>query len=262
MNKGTPQWAFNGKGLPKIDSHNKWTVNSLNVNYIEKPFYIEDLPLAENVYVIDDYLAPNLHRALDYHLQQCSWQKTNEVKQDGGWWSSRGGLPNHSLWGAAFMGPNGTDGYLNGPSGYPNYIIKWLNRKLQTDFGFKWVRFQYAGANSQLHGQQGTCHSDCQDYDEWNLSFLYYTNQFWNPNWGGRLRFYDTNVKGGTLKDMDEYEIGAVDFVPNRLLMFDGRIQHGAEAPSEDAKYIDRKSIVIRGDECILLNKEDRYANH
>ena len=61
---------------------------------------------------------------------------------------------------------------------------------------------------------------------------------------------------------MDEYEIGSVDFKPNRLLMFDGRIQHGAEAPSEKAKYIDRRSIVIRGDECKLLNKEDRYANH
>ena len=44
--------------------------------------------------------------------------------------------------------------------------------------------------------------------------------------------------------------------------MFDGRIQHGAEAPSEEAKYIDRRSIVIRGDECKLLNREDRYANH
>jgi hypothetical protein len=42
--------------------------------------------------------------------------------------------------------------------------------------------------------------------------------------------------------------------------MFDGRIQHGAEAPSEDARYIDRRSIVVRGDEIELLNKEDRYA--
>ena len=59
---------------------------------------------------------------------------------------------------------------------------------------------------------------------------------------------------------MDDVEIGSVDFKPNRLLMFDGRIQHGAEAPSEDARYIDRRSIVVRGDEIELLNKEDRYA--
>ena len=91
---------------------------------------------------------------------------------------------------------------------------------------------------------------------------MYYTNQFWNPNWGGKLRFYNNHVAGGILEYMDEYEIGSVDFKPNRLLMFDGRIQHGAEAPSEKAKYIDRRSIVIRGDECRLLNREDRYANH
>ena len=84
------------------------------------------------------------------------------------------------------------------------------------------------GANSQTHGQNGTCHSDCASWDEWNISFLYYTNQFWNPNWGGKLRFYNNHVEaGGILEYMDEYEIGSVDFKPNRLLMFDGRIQHG-----------------------------------
>ena len=239
--------------------YGKWNVDSVNINYLKEPFYIEELPLAENVYVIDDYLASNLHRAVDEHLTYCAWQKSNEVRSSKG---GRGGLPNHSLWGCSFFGPGFEDGYLNGKNGYPNGLIRWLNRKLQTDFGFEWTRFQYAGANSQLHGQHGSCHSDCQDRDDWNLSFLYYTNTFWNPNWGGKLRFYNNNVQGGILEDMDKYEIGSIDFKPNRLLMFDGRIQHGAEAPSEDAKYIDRKSIVIRGDECVLLTKEDRYANH
>ena len=35
-----------------------------------------------------------------------------------------------------------------------------------------------------------------------------------------------------------------------------------AEAPSDKAQYIDRKSIFIRGDEVQLLDKEARYANH
>ena len=99
--------------------------------------------------------------------------------------------------------------------------------------------------NGSSGGQNGTCHSDCAAWDEWNISFLYYTNQFWNPNWGGDLRFYDTNVAGGAQDNMDDYEIGRVAFKPNRLLMFDGRVQHGEEAPSDKAQYIDRKSIVI-----------------
>ena len=147
----------------------------------------------------------------------------------------------------------------NGADGYPNHMARWLNRKLQTDFGFTWTKFQYAGANSQTHGQNGTCHSDCAAWDEWNISFLYYTNQFWNPNWGGKLRFYNNHVAGGILEYMDEYEIGSVDFKPNRLLMFDGRIPHGADAPNERARYADRKSIVLRGDEVELVNKEDFY---
>ena len=71
------------------------------------------------------------------------------------------------------VGHNQRDGHYNGADGYPNYIIKWLNRKLQTDFGFEWVKFQYAGANSQTHGQQGTCHSDCQHFGT-NGIFLSY----------------------------------------------------------------------------------------
>ena len=31
--------------------------------------------------------------------------------------------------------------------------------------------------------------------------------------------------------------------------MFDGRIPHGADAPTAKARYVDRKSVVVRGDE-------------
>ena len=232
--------------------------DSINVEYIDSPFYIEDMPLGNTVYVIDDYLESSLHKSMNRHLDHCSWQKTNEVQSQT---PNRGGLPNHSLWGCSFFrNPDMQDGFLNGATGAPNHLIRWFNRRLQSDFGFAWTRFQYAGGNSQTHGQHGTCHADCDNEDEWNLSFLYYTNLFWNPNWGGKLRFYSENRGGGIQDQMDDVELGSVDFKPNRLLMFDGRIQHGAEAPSEDARYIDRRSIVIRGDEIELLNKEDRYA--
>ena len=240
---------------------NDWTTDSLDIHYLKEPFHIQELPFGSDVYVIDDYLDTTLHRAIDAFMIQCAWQKSNQVLNTMD--DNRGGLPNHSLWGACFFnGHDQTDGYLHGKNGFPVHIIRWLDRKLQTDFGFNWVRFQYAGGNSQTMGQHGTCHSDCQDVDEWNISFLYYTNTFWNPNWGGDLRFYDTNGAGGAQDNMDDYEIGRVAFKPNRLLMFDGRVQHGAEAPSDKAQYIDRKSIVIRGDEVQLLDKEARYANH
>tara|TARA_Y100000996_G_scaffold415402_1_gene409868 strand:+ start:2527 stop:3213 length:687 start_codon:yes stop_codon:yes gene_type:complete len=228
-------------------------MEQVNVHYIDEPFRIEDMPLGNNVYVVDNYLEEAIFKKIDHELTHCAWQKTNQVQGNK---KGRGGLPQHSLWGACFFnGHDMKDGHLSGENGYRNYLFRYLDRKLRTDFGFDWVRFQYAGANSQTMGQHGTCHSDCHEDDEWNLSFLFYTNQFWNPNWGGKLRFYDETIQGGIKDLMDEHEIGHVDFKPNRLLMFDGRIPHGAEAPTEKARYIDRKSIVIRGDEIQLCQQ-------
>ena len=142
-----------------------------------------------------------------------------------------------------------------------SYLAQWFNRKIQTDFGFQWVRFQYMGLNSQTQGLQGTTHADCSPEDEWNLSFLYYTNKFWNKEWGGSLRFYDEMQQGidGRDEHIKNHQIGEVEFKPNRLLMFDGRIPHGADAPSPKARYIDRKSIVLRGDEIRLIKDTSEW---
>lgn len=233
----------------------------INVHYLEDTFYLSDIdyPLENNVYVLDDYLNSAIHHALDNHLNHAAWQKTNEVK---GSTTNRGGLPNHSLWGTSFYRHRDRGESESISKNHPPHIVRFLDRKLRTDFGFEWVRFQYAGGNSQTHGQHGTSHQDCNLDNDWNLSFLYYTNKFWNPNWGGKLRFYSENIQTGIKEDMDRYEIGSCDFKPNRLLMFDGRIPHGAEGPDERAQYIDRRSIVIRGDEIELLDSEQRYANH
>ena len=117
------------------------------------------------------------------------------------------------------------------------------------------------GLNSQTQGLQGTTHADCSPEDEWNLSFLYYTNKFWNKEWGGSLRFYDEMQQGidGRDEHIKNHQIGEVEFKPNRLLMFDGRIPHGADAPSPKARYIDRKSIVLRGDEIRLIKDTSEW---
>ena len=234
-------------------------MNSLEIVKVDKPFHIDKLPL-DKVYVIDDYLEQTLHHFLDQKISnQPTWSKTNCVKGQ-----SKTGLPHHQFWGTSFFRGDKNGNMVNDTPEEYTYIAKWLNRKIMTDFGFKWVRFQYMGTNSQTYGQHGTTHHDCDEQDEFNLSFLYYYNTFWNKEWGGTLRFYDAPQQGliGRDEHIENHQIAEVDFKPNRLLMFDGRIQHGAEAPSEKAKYIDRRSIVIRGDECRLLNREDRYANH
>ena len=234
---------------------------SLEIVKVDKAFTIKDFPLGNKVYVIDNYLETSTHRWIHRKTSEGPrWAKQNQVNAQ-----HPTGLPHHQLWGASFFK---TDDYGNpeiepGETDVTVEHARWLNRKICTDFGFKWKRFQYMGTNSQTHGQHGTTHCDCDEQDEWNLSFLYYYNKFWNPAWGGDLRFYDKGVYQAGLDGRDEHiekhSIGSIEFKPNRLLMFDGRIPHGADAPTERARYADRCSIVLRGDEIELVNKEEFY---
>ena len=231
---------------------------SLEIVKVDKPFALKDFPLGDIVYVIDDYLETSIHRWIHHKTSEGPrWSKQNQVNA-----KHPTGLPHHQLWGASFMqGVNERKDHNEMEKTIEH--ARWLNRRIQTDFGFKWKRFQYMGTNSQTHGQHGTTHADCAEEDEWNLSFLYYYNTFWNPAWGGDLRFYERGVFQAGLDGRDEHiekhSIGSVEFVPNRLLMFDGRIPHGADAPNERARYADRCSIVLRGDEIELIEKEELY---
>tara|TARA_B100001559_G_C16332522_1_gene544117 strand:- start:151 stop:882 length:732 start_codon:yes stop_codon:yes gene_type:complete len=233
---------------------------SLEIVNVDKPFRIEHMPLGDKVYVIDDYLETSLHHWIEKSIRdRAIWSKSNFVRG-----KSKTGLPHHSLWGASFFNGQNDDGSLirNEEMSAIDVIPgKYLNRRIQTDFGFKWKRFQYMGMNSQTMGQHGTTHADCDQNDAWNLSFLYYYNTFWNPTWGGDLRLYDSFQYGidGREEHVEEHCIGSIEFVPNRLLIFDGRIPHGADAPNERARYADRCSIVLRGDEIELVEKEEFY---
>lgn len=223
----------------------------LEIEKVDSPFHIRELPLTK-VYVIDNYLERNVWHFLDEAITNASmWSKTNQVQSN-----SPTGLPHHSFWGASWFrsdeeGNKISDTDVHKPT---MYLADMLDKKIQTDFGFVWKKFQYMGTNSQTYGQHGTTHSDCDEKDDWNLSFLYYYNRYWNPHWGGKLRFYDESQRGldGRDEHIQNHQIGEVDFVPNRLLMFDGRIPHGADAPNERARYQDRRSIVLRGDEVEL----------
>ena len=224
------------------------------VVYIDEPFKIDKLPL-KDIYVLDNWLCSELQQYYDRQLRFTNfWAKTNEVRS-----GSSTGLPHHSFWGGSMLRENyATDDDVNP---LDTKFTKYLNRRLQTEFGFKWVRFQYAGLNSQTQGLHGTTHSDCKDEDEWNLSFLYYPNTFWNPKWGGTLRIYDSPQQGLDGRDdhIKNHQITEIEFKPNRLIMFDGRIPHGADAPNPSARYMDRRSLVVRGDEVRLTDTEENY---
>ena len=230
--------------------------------HIDSPFKVQSLPL-KDIYVLDNWLSPELHVHFDSLISRSQyWSKTNEVQS-----GSKTGLPHHQFWGSTFFrGQEGPDLYeeggATGMSGIDRVFPSYMNRRLQMEFGFKWERFQYMGLNSQTQGLNGTTHADCAQEDDYNISFLYYTNSYWNTaEWGGKLRFYDRPQWGAMGRDehIKNHQFAEVEFKANRLLMFDGRIPHGADAPSPRARYMDRKSVVLRGDEVRLIKNEEEW---
>ena len=230
--------------------------------YHDEPFDLNTIeyPL-KDIHIIDNYLAHELHYWVDETLHRSNiWSKSNLVKGD-----SITGLPHHELWGATLMNdesyPYAFDEVNTSNNLTVKIIAEWLNERLQMDFGFMWERFQYMGLNSQTQGLEGTTHADCNQNDEWNLSFLYYTNKFWEKHWGGPLRIYDEMQQGlhGRDNHIKNHQIAEIEFKPNRLVMFDGRLPHGADAPTPEARYMSRKSIVVRGDEIRLVQDKEEF---
>ena len=72
-------------------------------------------------------------------------------------------------------------------------------------------------ANGQTAGLSGVPH-----YDDGELTFLYYPNLDWKPDWGGHLNFLDDD---GNIQNM-------IQFKPNRALIFSANILHYADAPA------------------------------
>lgn len=243
----------------------------VNIHYVETPIkFSEIFPLKNNVYVIDNYLSTRIHHWLGTTFKDTQWwAKTNRVRDDD--YSQKRiktGLPYHELWGSSILLPD-PDRPSRGRCDPDHGLVfqtggtKWLDKKLRTDFGFDWVRFQYAGLNSQTYGQDGTIHTDTGGNEDYNCSFLYYYNKFWFDSWGGNLNLYNDTKLGENGKSEwgTSHKIGSIEFKPNRLLVFDGRIPHQADSPHHTARYIDRGSLVIRGDEIRLLSdREIRYA--
>ena len=116
-------------------------VKNLEVVHVDEPFKISELPL-DKVYVIDNYLSTELHHHIDALLTRSSvWSKTNQVTGD-----NPTGLPMHSFWGASFLRGEELEPEIHR---LHTVVPIWFNRRLQTDFQFEWVRFQYMGLNSK-----------------------------------------------------------------------------------------------------------------
>jgi len=104
-------------------------------------------------------------------------------------------------------------------------------------------KLHYIQINGQSMGQQGAGHFD-RKYGVNQKSLMVFFNYKWNKEWGGEFQLLKENS--------NEIEvIKNIEYVPGRIILFDGNILHRALAPKEP--YVIRKSLVY-GLEKLCLN--------
>ena len=268
-----------------------WLENPLNIEYLDRPKPIKSLPF-QQIWVIDNYLSPAIWSSWrQWRDAQINWGRQNKVFRDGEfqhiYWgeavyiniAETGGSETclKNAYGNGKMVSYALRNFNNrrfltsswkenvqarNHEGYRDTHTDWFIHKLRQDFRFNWEYFQYCGWNGQTIGQDGTVHEDTHLNESAldNLSFLYYDQEKWEEEWGGDLIFYnreyhDHNITG-IPEDEEKYEIGRVQYRPNRLVVMNGAVTHRHPAPSaeytKENGFPFRTSMVVRGDRCSL----------
>jgi hypothetical protein len=123
-------------------------------------------------------------------------------------------------------------------------LFKLIEDELNVNF-LLWtckVNLQHSGCN-------GTIHTDAsKNTKEGKYSLMLFTNADWEKEWGG------------------EFEINneKIDYVPGRLILFDGSIPHRGLGPNMNNPYIYRTSLIYvvdYFDEWIELNAKNMTSD-
>ena len=274
-----------------------WLDKPLNIEYLNKPKPIKSLPF-QQIWVIDNYLSPAIWSSWrEWRDASTKWGRQNKVFRNDEYQHIYWGEAAYINVGESGRNHDGNalkDNYGNGKmvsyalynynnprfltsfwkknvlarghEGYRHSHIDWFIHKLRQDFRFNWEYFQYCGFNGQTIGQDGTVHEDTHLNDSalTNLSFLYYDQEYWEDDWGGDLIFYNREYHDHTVtgipEDEDQYEIGRLQYKPNRLVVMNGAITHRHPAPSaeytKENGFPFRTSMVVRGDRCSLWKEQ------
>lgn len=165
----------------------------------------------EFVYVWDDFLSYQFSDFLDEMVyMHTNWRYCNRVVS-----------PEccHTLWGRTYSEER------------PEYINQ-LTSILESKTGIKIPSPEYMGLNGQTKGMDACLHRDCSLLEvNKTASFLYYIG---SDDADGDLIIYNNANE----------PIEKIEFVKNRMVLFDGSIPHSANGPTSTAL---RMSFVYRG---------------
>ena len=97
---------------------------------------------------------------------------------------------------------------------YSDYLLNIIQEKTQQEYELYDVY-----ANGHTFGQMGDFHVDW--HDSRGRTFLYYVNNDWRPEWGGK-----------TIFKMNKNECFYQPFTPDSAILFPGEIPHMSEGVS------------------------------
>lgn len=89
--------------------------------------------------------------------------------------------------------------------------------------------------NGQFIGQDGSVHIDYSNDNNIDYTLMVFINHRWQKEWGGNFQLYD-DYNGNIIKD--------IEYVPGRIIFFNGLIPHKGLAPKVPNVF--RKSLVYR----------------
>jgi hypothetical protein len=177
--------------------------------------------------LFDDIFINELDFITNGNNGQIKWGLNNYANRSGYPYGTKG---THQFWGNTLFNRKSEDEIINECPDKIYSMLKFiLQDVIRTD-----LRLDMIQMNGQSLGQEGTTHTD-DAVSKYTL--MYFVNSKWEKTWGGSLEFMGED--NGKLITREN-----INFIPGRVILFDGSIPHRAKAPL--VPYVVRKTIVFR----------------
>jgi hypothetical protein len=184
-----------------------------------------------SVQIWDDLLDDRFLLDLDEESNYWNWHLNNIANPKS---FPYGGKGSHLLWGTTLFDANSSQSWgkiENCPKNIFNLYQYLLNSVLKEKY-----KLEMISVNGQSIGQNGTTHVD-NGFNEGGRTLMVFINFKWQKEWGGEFQLLEKYSNSAKI-------VKNIEYVPGRVILFDGNIPHRGLAPTEP--YIIRKSLVYR----------------
>lgn len=182
------------------------------------------------VKIIDNYIDDLELVTMDHQSNHFNWSLTNSSTRSRNFPPNRSG--NNRFWAAELF--NRKDEY-NITNNCHKQILSLYEHIVEFHLESNYILHQIQ-VNGQGLLQNGNVHID-SNYEDNHYTLMIFINSKWNSKWGGEFQLFDG-------LDSDAKLLKSIEFVPGRIIYFNGGIPHKGLAPVNTPTI--RKSLVYR----------------